>query len=588
MSDSENLHLLGEILEGYDKDFLPILSSILSVAPVFICIVNSRQEVVFISQHFSLLKKIPAEPILIEAAVYPEVLYHQISMLPVHTASTIEWSEVNVNLDDVAEQNFQFCKILIEGAESSLVMTLGVRTNSEYYIESDLAKYKNTTQHLAFKDPLTGLANRALFYDRLNKTISSAKRDKRHFAVMLIDIDHFKEVNDCHGRDVGDLYLKFIAEKFRDVVRDVDTVARIGADKFVIILDNIKKAENIRLVADKLLDVASSKFTLGGVDVTCTASMGISLYPKDGRDADQLLKYVDMAVSKAKAAGKNQHKFFINAMTESAVNYLLLENDLQNAIAREELALYFQPQVNVISGQICGVEVLCRWQHPKRGLLQPGHFIPLAEETGLIEPLGEWVLRRSCELFKQWMTNGYDFGKLSVNVSAKQFRSADFEALVSEILDKSGLPEARLELEITESATMENAAQAIENLTRLYQSGISIALDDFGTGYSSLAYLQKFPVHKLKIDKSFVKDIDRNETSAATAKSIIDLANNMSLDVIAEGVERKEQAKWLESNGCYIVQGDYYSPPLSSGELAEMAHNKSRAQFENGVVRLRR
>ncbi len=551
----------------------------LSVAPVFICVVNSCQEVVFLSKQFSLLKKIPNEKPLLEASVYPSELYSQINTLPVHHVSIPEWVDVSVSLESVGELTFKFSKILVEGTKPPLVITIGLQSGLGGQEEKNLEEYKNTSQHLAFKDPLTGLANRALFYDRINKTISSARRNNRHFALMLIDIDHFKEVNDLHGKDVGDLYLKFIAEKFCEAVRDVDTVARIGADKFIIIIDNIKKAHNIRTVADKLLEAASSTLTLGSVEVTCTSSMGISLYPKDGKDIDQLLKYVDMAVSKAKSAGKNQHKFFINAMTESAVNYLLLENDLQNAIEHDELALYFQPQVNIATGEICGVEVLCRWQHPRRGLLQPGHFIPLAEETGLIEPLGEWVLRRSCELFKRWMTIGYDFGKLSVNVSAKQFRSPGFESLVSKVLHESGLSELRLELEITESATMENAAQAIENLTRLYQSGVSIALDDFGTGYSSMTYLKQLPVTSLKVDKSFVMKLCSEKDDQSIVKMVIGLAHSFGLSVIAEGVEDKSSLALLREWNCEFAQGYYLAKPMPVIELSQWLLENRNTQW---------
>ncbi len=566
------------------------LSVILQSAPLLVCVVDEHENLIFSSRHYALLHPPEQQDTLdrffVESDLYSEVLYRQLSTIKSQPVSELVWAEFPVEYFDESIHEYRFSKIAVNNNGKSFVMTLGIEVSDSAQLDANIRDYKAVSQHYAFKDALTGLANRTLFYDRLDKILSTAKRDSRHFALMLIDIDHFREINDAHGKDVGDRYLKHVAEKFIDVIRDVDTVARIGGDKFVVILDNIEEANNIQSVANKLLEAASSTLDVDGEDVSCTASMGISLYPKDGDSTEQLLRHADMAITKAKTAGKNQHQFFIKAMTESAVNYLLLENDLQHAIDNDELLLYFQPQVNLVSGVVGGLEVLCRWQHPRRGILQPGHFIPLAEETGLIEPLGEWVLRQSTALFTKWLTLGYDFGKLSINVSARQFRNPEFNVLIKDVLAESGLSEFRLELELTESATMENAAQAVENLNQLHEAGVSIALDDFGTGYSSLSYLQRFPIQKLKIDKSFVDDIEDSEASAVTAKSIIDLAQNMELEVVAEGVERLGQMQWLKEHGCENIQGAFFSEPLSESELTTLVHNKRRIRLEGGIVRM--
>ncbi|MFL0810947.1 MAG: bifunctional diguanylate cyclase/phosphodiesterase [Agarilytica sp.] len=504
------------------------------------------------------------------------------------TDEQLTWEELDLSFNDGSKRNFLAARFAIPSDENTFYMTLAHEAFDGYHVNSHLRDYKIQSQHLAFNDGVTGLANRTLFFDRLDQAFYSSRRNNNHFALMLIDLDQFNLFVQNYGSYNGDRYLKNLASRMLEVVREVDTVARIGGDKFVVILDNINDPEQIQSVARKLLEASSSKITaeIDGQEtlLECAVSIGISLYPKDGDSPDQLLRQADTAMSRAKAAGKNQHQFYIKTMTESAVNYLLLENELKKAIEGDELQLYFQPQVDIRNGEVCGLEVLCRWQHPKRGLLQPGYFIPLAEETGLIEPLGEWVLKKSVALFNRWMALGYDFGRISVNVSAKQFRNPDFVKLIREVLDESDLPEFRLELELTESATMENASQAVENLKQLKQAGVAIALDDFGTGYSSLSYLQRFPIQRLKIDKSFVDEVDKNESSAATAKSIIDLANNMSLEIVAEGVEREGQANWLLARGCYVIQGALFSEPLSETELTALAHDEKRTKFEKGMV----
>ena len=561
------------------------IATLLGFLPSLASASDDQGRLIFASQHFLQLAAGPTDLAHVknEAALYPEALYEALSALRVHSVARPQWENLQVQHRDGSIYLYRFCRVQVSVGKHSVVVTLGVNAHDSQQLHSDLQDYKSAVSHLAFRDALTGVANRTLFYDRLDKALSSSRRNKKHFALLLVDIDHFHEFNERYGRAVGDRYLKSVAASICDVIRDVDTVARIGSDKFIVILDDISKESNIEAVADKLLSASSVQLPLGdGESMACTASIGISLFPKDGDSAEKLLRHADMAVTKAKTSGKNQHAFYLKAMAKSAANYLLLENDLHGAITRDEMRLLFQPQVDVRTGMIVGLEALCRWQHPERGILPAAHFIPLAEESGLIEELGSWVLQRSVACFQRWLNQGYDFGKIAVNVSARQFRSATLLSRVAALLEESQLPKACLELELTESATMENAIQATENLQALHRLGISIALDDFGTGYSSLAYLQRFPIQKLKIDKSFVDQVDTNHVSAATVKSIIDLCRNMSLSVLAEGAENAAQVEWLKSNGCCVVQGAFFSGPLTEKELLALAKDASKTQCKDG------
>ena len=487
--------------------------------------------------------------------------------------------------DNVYLYEIEHIVLDIAADEKRFVITLGVDVTTERkQRDIDLQEQKSQLNYINFHDPLTGLANRSLFYDRVNKSLSLAKRGTSNVALLLIDLDRFKKLNDNLGHEAGDMYLKYAAQCLTDTLRDTDTVARLGGDEFAIVLENVSLAQDIEFITEKILEQLAAPVKILGHEVTCTASIGVSLFPKDGDSIDQLLKSADIAMSRAKAQGKNRAQFYLKAMKDDAVNYLLLENDLRKAIENDDLCLHYQPQINLSNGQITGLEALVRWHHGERGLISPAEFIPLAEETGLITALGSWVLKTACMSFQRWLMQGIRFGKVAVNLSPRQFRREHFEETVVQILLETQLPPEYLELEITESSAMENAAESVEVLNCLSKMGLSIAIDDFGTGYSSLAYLKRFPISKLKIDRSFISDIDSDDADAAIAKSIIDLAHNMELNVIAEGVERASQSRWLIDRGCDQVQGFYYAKPLSEVQLLDLINDSEKAiKNEKGV-----
>lgn len=562
--------------------------------PALVSAIDSGGKVIFASKHYLLLGGVAEDLAEMETEqdLYPRALQQRIIDMPLMDAELEEAAspmarEFSMKHKDGSGHVYNLRRYRMPGESGQeITLTLGLDVTDHKLAENALRDHKSQLNYVTFHDPLTGLANRSLFYDRLNKSLSRAKRNRTSLALMLVDLDRFKNINDSLGRDAGDRFLKQAAIYLREAVRDTDTVARISGDEFVVVLENIARAHDIESIATKLLESMSKPVAIHDHEISCTASIGISLFPKDGDTTDQLLRHADLAMYKAKAAGKNRHQFFVKAMTESAVNYLLLENDLRKAIDKHELTLFYQPQIDIAKGEIVGLEALVRWQHSHRGLVSPAHFIPLAEETGLIEPLGLWVLKHACERFNHWRKMGIDFGKIAVNISARQFRRDNFDETVMNVLSQTQLPPELLELELTETSAMENAADTIDMLKRLHGMGLSLAIDDFGTGYSSLAYLKRFPIHKLKVDRSFIKDIDTNKHDAAIAKSIIDLGHNMSLSVIAEGVERIEQANWLKEKGCDQIQGFYYAKPLSEEQLIAMLSDASKVIVDKSRVKI--
>jgi diguanylate cyclase (GGDEF)-like protein len=570
---------------------LECLALLLEKVPQLVSLVCADGGVIFASRYYHLLQSVSSEAsnFAIETDLYPSNVHQQLNELKQHDATlrTQEWT-LNTKHKDGTTQVYEMTRRRVEGVDGRvLVFSLGVNVTDHGLAETYLAENLSALKYLSFRDPLTGLANRSLLYDRLNKTLSRAKRSSIRFALMLIDIDQFRLVNENYGHDIGDRFLKKFAQNLQDELRDTDTIARIGGDEFVVVLDDIGKAHDIELIATKILNAASHPISFEDCEVTCTASMGISLFPKDGDNSDQLLRYADLAMYKAKIAGNNRHQFFVKAMTDTAVNYLLLENDLRKAIENGDMKLFFQPQIDLSRNTVVGLEALVRWQHKDRGLVPPTHFVALAEDTGLIEPLGDWVLERACQVFQNWLAQGFNFGRIAVNISARQFHKENFQQSVVDVLRRTGLSADFLELELTESSAMENAIETIDLLNNLKKMGLSISIDDFGTGYSSLAYLKRFPIQKLKVDKSFIVDIDTNPHDAAIAKSIIDLAHNMALEVIAEGVEREAQAAWLKGRGCDQVQGYYYSKPLSEDALLAWVKNPALVTINsNRTMRL--
>lgn len=582
---------VGALTKGVTKVSIIDLEKYAHSLPVLVSLVDLTGKVLFANEsHLQLLGVAESlDEIQEERDLYPDSVFarlpqslHQI----VQNEGEYEW-QLNVQHKDGKPHHYRLCHRMVEDdAGASYILTIGWEQGGAVEQRDPDFERKSQLSYLTFHDPVTGLANRSLFYDRVQKSLGRARRHKGKIALLLIDLDRFKNINDLLGRDSGDLFLRHVAQCLSEAVRDTDTVARLGADEFVIVLENISSADDIENIAQKLQESLVEPIEIDGHQVSATASIGISLFPKDGDSVDQLLKNADMAMYRAKASGKNRHQFFIKAMTESAVNYLLLENDLRSAIEDDQLSLHYQPQINLHSGRIIGVEALVRWMHAERGMVSPVEFIPLAEETGLIEPLGDWVLAKACSTFQSWLMQGLQLGKIAVNLSPRQFRQEHFEQRVMEVIMETRLPPQYLELEITETSAMENAAETVSTLKCLSKMGLSLAIDDFGTGYSSLSYLKRFPIQKLKIDRSFINDVDTDDTDAAIAKSIIDLAHNMSLKVVAEGVERPSQSRWLIDKGCDQVQGFYYAKPMSEEDLLELCNDKNRAFRDELGVRL--
>lgn len=440
-------------------------------------------------------------------------------------------------------------------------------------IFSDITERKQAEErvrHLAHYDALTDLPNRTLFHDRLQQALIQAQRGHEQVAVMFIDLDRFKVINDTLGHSVGDLLLQAVAHRLTNCVRQGDTVCRQGGDEFVILLPEIGRAEDAALVAQKILDSVSQPFFLDGHELHISSSIGISFFPSDGGTVEALMKNADVAMYRAKDLGRNNFQFYLSDMNARSFEKLALENNLRHALAHDELELYYQPLVDAGDGKLIGAEALLRWHHPELGLLHPAQFIPLAEETGMIVPIGEWVLRSACTQAQAWLKQGHAPLRMSVNLSARQFRQLDLAGSVRKILDETGFAAHSLELEVTESTLMQNIEENVMTLKDLKSMGIGIAVDDFGTGYSSLNYLKRLPIDTLKIDRSFVGDVTVNRDDAAIVNAIISLARSLALRVVAEGVENQEQQAFLEDHHCDEMQGYHFSHPLPAPQFVEL------------------
>lgn len=424
--------------------------------------------------------------------------------------------------------------------------------------------------HLAMHDALTALPNRTLFSERLMQAIARARRAASRVAVMFIDLDRFKRINDTLGHGVGDQALKVIARRLREAIRESDTVARLGGDEFTVILEDIEDIRHVAQIAQSLLNVVGQPIDTNGQTVFVTPSIGISIYPDDGTDQKQLLMQADRAMYEAKDEGKNNFRFFATQMTSSSMERITLESELRNALANDEFRLHYQPVFDLRSGAIVSVEALLRWQHPTRGLLGPGAFITTAEDSALIVPIGAWVLREACRQARLWIEEGFSFGRIAVNLSARQCRHEQFLHDLTEILSDTGLPPARLQLELVESMAMTGNGVTESLLGELARRGVSLAIDDFGTGYSSFTYLQTLPVDTVKVDRSFLAVIDAHRRESAILRAIVAMAHSLGLTVVAEGVENEEQLRFLREIGCDRGQGFLLARPVGA-ELLKRA-----------------
>lgn len=466
----------------------------------------------------------------------------------------------------------------------------------------DITELRNAEERiheLAYYDSLTGLPNRSYFLSQVKLALDHASRHSHMAALLFVDLDDFKRVNDTLGHGTGDKLLKAVAERISDCLyssdavcqtsfdRDNSNLARLGGDEFTVLLSEIGRAEDVNVVADRILDVVSKPFRFDDQEVFVTPSVGIAVFPRDGTLTETLLKHADMAMYDAKRAGKRTYRFFDESMHETASRRLIMELHLRKALELGELYLNYQPQLDVEMNRICGVEALLRWNNTELGPVSPANFIPLAEETGLIIPIGEWVLRTACRQARAWHIAGFDFERIAVNISVRQFSSTGFIELVKRVLEETGLDPSMLELEVTESLLMSDAAGAIEILDLLKATGIQVAIDDFGTGYSNLAYLKQFPIDRIKIDRMFVRDIVADPNDAAIATAVIEMAHGMELEVTAEGVETEAQLEILNKLRCDEMQGFYFGQPMSAEEIpAFVEHYQQQAARKNNSISL--
>ncbi len=468
-----------------------------------------------------------------------------------------------------------FEKDLIKHDGSQLPVLFGAALHDEEIacFVVDLSQNKQTQEklnHLAYHDALTDLPNQVLFKDRLKQAIALSHRNNQMQAVMLLNVDRFKTINDSLGYTAGDRLLQSVAQRLTSCVRESDTVARFGGDEFAILLTQIPRAQDAANVARAIKNSLDQAFLFDDQEIFVSSSIGISLYPNDGRDTAGLLKTAGVALDRAKSQGGNSYQFYTAGGTTRALRQLVLESNLRSGVERSEFFVQYQPQVTIKDFHLVGMEALVRWQHPSLGLLYPGEFIMLAEESGIIISLGDWILRTACAQNKAWQDAGLTPMRLSVNFSARQFQQPTFIADINQILKDTNLDPRWLELELTESSIMKDPEEAIEKLHELKLMGIKVAIDDFGTGYSSLNYLKRFPIDTLKIDKSFVSDVCKDPHDTSIVRAIINLGHALDLTVIAEGVETKEQLQYLSALECDVVQGFLFSKALSTRAFEEL------------------
>ena len=447
--------------------------------------------------------------------------------------------------------------------------------NTSHYVAvfteiTELKLSEERLNYLAHHDPLTGLPNRLLFHDRLEQAVLLAQRSRRMIAVMFLDLDRFKAINDTLGHLIGDELLVAVAERLKHCARETDTIARLGGDEFAVIITQIVQEEDIEQIAQKIIQTLSSVYSVGGYEVFVTASIGINLYPGIDNDREKLLENADVAMYHAKQFGRNNYKFYSTDMNAVALERLMLETNLRRALERDEFRLYYQPQIDMQSGSVNGVEALIRWQHPDLGLISPLEFIPLLEETGLILPVGEWVIRTACKQIRDWLDAGFPQLTMAVNLSARQFRQPNLVEMIEQQLHEFYIPPALLELELTETVMMDNIEETTAILQKLKRLGLKIAVDDFGTGVSSLGYLKHFPVDTLKISHDFVLNLPADSADASIASAVISLARNMQLSSVAEGVENQGQMDFLRSQDCERIQGFLFSRPIPPDQMTTL------------------
>jgi diguanylate cyclase (GGDEF)-like protein/PAS domain S-box-containing protein len=477
----------------------------------------------------------------------------------------VRGAEVEVYCRDRTKKWLLVSVRTVRGADGSVVFNEGTVEDI-----TDRKVAQERVQYLAYHDALTGLPNRTLLQDRLSKALASARRQNEKVALLFLDIDWFKIINDSLGHSLGDLLLKDVARRLKGWAREQDTVARLGGDEFLIMLTNVKEIADAAAAARRIMDAMTAEFVVQGHSLSISCSPGISLFPEHGGDGETLIKNADAAMYSAKENGRNNVQFFTEQMNTQVVERLTLENSLRLALDNEELFLVYQPQMDIATGRITGLEALLRWQHPKLGLVPPDKFIRIAENSGLIIPIGEWVLSTACSQARRWQDEGLLAVPVAVNVSAVQFRQKGFCELIRTVLHSTGLAPQYLALELTESLLLANAEVTLSVIQELKAMGLELAIDDFGTGYSSFSYLRQFRISKLKIDRSFIRDVAVKPDDAAITTAIISMAKSLKLKVIAEGVEDEAQMSFLRAHQCDEIQGYYFSKPLTVDKVADI------------------
>lgn len=448
-----------------------------------------------------------------------------------------------------------------------LIMYYYEHLKSELEKQLIISVEQEKRQFIAEHDHLTQLPNRLLFMDRLEHALAAERLQQKKVAVFFIDIDRFSDINDSLGHETGDRLLVAISRRFLEVIKDPDTLARFGGDDFTVLLESVENVEVVMGMAERLLQSLEHSFHVDGHELYVSASLGISIFPDDASSAQTMIRNADVAMFKAKDEGKNRFEFYEESLTAIAYKRILLETQLRHALERREFEVYYQPKVEVASGTVCGLEALVRWNHPEEGVVTPGNFIGLAEETMMIITLGEQVLEMVCDQIASWRERGLTPPQVSVNLSMKQLQRGDFLTTLQKVLERTAVPGSLLEFEITESEIMHDPEHSIEIFKRLQKMGAKLAVDDFGTGYSSLAYLKRLPVNTLKIDRSFIIDLPDSQEDAYITKAVLALGHSMGLEIVAEGVENEAQKAFLEENGCRIIQGHFYGRALPASQV---------------------